>query len=436
MASKDLKPKHKLGQASPAARRWRIVSWVVLLLALAGGGYAAYRYTSAAPVEVAVASVRKGEFQIVVRTRGEIRSTRSTILMAPQVPDPRIVKLAESGKPIKAGDVVVEFDAAQQESYYLDRQTSVRTVESEIVQQKASHKITDEADAMNLMTAQYNVQRSELEAGKAEILSEIEGAKAKIDVGISQGQLEQVKTEIKSHDVSQAADIDRLQQRKDKTLRDMERVKTYLSKMVVRAPTDGIVNVLPNARAQGNWGSTPPAFKEGDRAWTGAPIAEIPDLSEMRIELKLDEVDRGKIQLGQKLRVRVDAIPDKEFEATLDWISPIASLNFRGMGSTEKTFPARATLANTDPRLRPGMSASADILIESAPNSLLIPLKASFVHQGKPAVWVEKGQGFEIRRIEVGKRNDSDMVVTSGLREGERIALEDPNEAAKRAKKL
>ena len=60
------------------------------------------------------------------------------------------------------------------------------------------------------------------------------------------------------------------------------------------------MNILPNFRAQGSFGSAPPAFKEGDRAWTGAAIAEIPDLSNMRIDLKLEEVDRGKMKLGRK----------------------------------------------------------------------------------------------------------------------------------------
>jgi multidrug efflux pump subunit AcrA (membrane-fusion protein) len=206
--------------------------------------------------------------------------------------------------------------------------------------------------------------------------------------------------------------------------------------MKIVAPMDGIVNVLPNTRTQGSFGSTPPPFKEGDRAWTGAAIAEIPDLSQMRVELKLDEVDRGKLQLGQSLRVRVDAIPEVEFTATLDWISPIAAVIFKGMGLTEKTFPARATLAKVDPRLRPGMSCSSEIIIESAPNSLLIPARASFMNKGKPAVWIQKGDGFEIRQIEVGKRNDADIVVTAGLKAGDVIAMEDPNEVAKRAKKL
>lgn len=434
--SKDVKPKQRIGQ-SPGARKRRLLFWAVGVVLAGGGAYAYYRYNSAATVvEVPVARVRRAEFIISVRTRGEIRSVRSIILSAPQVPDPRIVRLAESGKPIHKGDVVVEFDAAQQEQTYLERSTSVRTVDSEIVQTKASHRITNEMDAMNLMTSGYNLQRAELEASKAEILSEIEGAKNRIEVGISKGQVAQVKATINAHKTTQEADVQRLQQKKDKTLRDMERTKGYLGKMVVRAPIDGVLNVVPNARTQGSFGSSAPPFKEGDRAWTGAAIAEIPDLSEMRVELKLDEVDRGKMKLGQQLRARVDAVPEKEFRAELDWISPIAALLYRGMGMTEKIFPARATLKNLDPRLRPGMSATAEIIIESQPGMLLIPVRASFVNKGKPAVYVQKGQSFQLRTIEVGKRNDTDIVVLKGLREGESVALENPAEAAKRAKKL
>ncbi len=434
--SKDIKPKQRLGQTT-GSRRKRALIQSVLLLAAGGGAYAAYRYNAESNVvEVPVAKVRRGEFIISVKTRGEIRSVHSEILTAPQVPDPRIVRLAESGRSIKKGEVVVEFDAAQQEQTYLEKTTSVRTADSEIVQTKASHRIVTEQDGMNLMTSQYNLQRSKLEASKAEVVSEIEGAKSRIDVGISEGELGQVNTTIKAHKTTQEADLDRLQQKKDKVVRDAERTRGYLSKMVIRAPNDGIVNLLPNFRAQGSFGSSPPPFKEGDRAWTGAAIAEIPDLTNMRMELKLDEVDRGKMKLGQIVKVRVDAIADRELTAELDWISPIAAVNFRGMGLTEKTFPARATLKNLDPRLRPGMSATAEVVIESEPNTLLIPVRASFLQKGKPAVYVQKGQQFPIRVIEVGKRNDTDMIVTKGLKEGELVTLENPVEAAKKAKKL
>jgi multidrug efflux pump subunit AcrA (membrane-fusion protein) len=401
-----------------------------------GGAYAAYRYTGKTVVEIPTVRARKGEFVLSVKTRGEIRSNNSVLLVAPQVPEPKITKLAESGKPVNKGDVVIEFDAAQQEQYYLDRSTSVRTVDSEIVQLKASHRIVNEQDSMTLMQREYNVERAKLEASKADIVSEIEGAKSRIDVGISEGELGQQKTTIGSHQVSQGADVERLEQKKDKTVRDMDRAKGYLSKMVMRAPISGIVNIMPNFRTQGSFGSTPPPFKEGDRAWTGAAIAEIPDLSSMRIELKLDEVDRGKLHLGQQIRVRVDALPEKELIAELDWISPIAAIQWRGMGLTEKTFPARATLKTLDPRLRPGMSASAEVLIETEANAVMIPARASFVNRGKPSVWVQRGTGYLVREIEVGKRNEVDLVVKRGLREGETVYLENPVEAARRAKKL
>jgi HlyD family secretion protein len=433
--SKDLKPKKRIGQVEASTKK-KIIMWVILLAVIGGGGWYAYQYTGETTVEVPVARVRKGEFIISVRTRGEIRSTKSRVLSAPQVPDLQITTLVTAGKRVKKGDVVVAFDAAANEQRLLEENTEVRTVDSEIVQMRASHKITDEQDEMNLMTAEYNLERSKLDASKAEVISEIEGAKYRIDVGISEGELGLIGTVAEAHGVAQEADLERLQQKKDKSTRDLDRVKGYLSKMVIYAPIDGIVHVLPNFRASGSFGSKPPGFKEGDTAWTGAAIAEIPDLSEMRIELSLEEVERGMMELDQVVRIRVDAIPDREFDAKLDWISPIAEQKFGSMGTSDKLFPARATLMSLDERLRPGMSASAEVIIESLPDVILVPERASFLHEGKPSVYVQKGQEFEIREIEVGQRNDSDIVVLNGLQDGEVVALEDPDEAAKRAKKL
>src|SRR5258707_15506760 len=139
-------------------------------------------------------------------------------------------------------------------------------------------------------------------------------------------------------------------QQTNKAVRDLNQAQGYLNLMQIKAPIDGIVNILPNFRSQGSFGQATPPFKEGDNAWTGAEIAEIPDLSEMYVDLKLEEVDRGKLRLGQEVRIRVDAIPDKEFTAKLDWISPIAALVFKGGSTAEKTVPARATTTKPDER--------------------------------------------------------------------------------------
>src|SRR5947209_1388121 len=346
MASKDLKPKQRLGKSHP--QRVKFITWIIGLLACGGGLFAAYRYTGSTEVEVAVARVRRADFVISVRTRGDIKSARSMILKAPQVPGLRITHLADAGRPVKKGDVVVEFDGSQQDQNVVSRSTNVRAAEGDIVQSKATQKIEDEADSMNRMSSEYDLERAKLDASKAEVLSQIEGEKNRIQVGVSEGSLQTVKASINAHQVGHEADLGRLNQRKDKAVRDLNTAQGYLGMMQLRAPIDGIVNVLPNFRSQGSFGQATPPFKEGDNAWTGAEIAEIPDLSEMYVDLKLEEVDRGKLKLGQSVRIRVDAIPDREFTATLDWISPIAALVFTGGATAEKTFPARATLKNLD----------------------------------------------------------------------------------------
>jgi HlyD family secretion protein len=433
MPSKDVKPKQRLGRSHP--QRVKIITWAIGILACGGGLFAAYRYTGTTEVEVAVARVRRADFVISVRTRGDIKSAKSTILKAPQVPGLRIVHLADNGRPIKKGEVVVEFDGVQQEQNVISRTTNVRAADGDIVQTMATQKMDDEADAMTKMSSEYDLERSKLDASKAEVLSQIDGEKNRIQVGVSEGNLQQVKASINAHQVGHEADLGRLNQRKDKAVRDLKQAQTYLGMMQLRAPTDGLVNVLPNFRSQGTFGQSTPPFKEGDNVWTGAEIAEIPDLSQLYINLNLEEVDRGRLQLGQPVKVRVDAIPDKEFSAEIDYISPIASLVFKGGSTAEKTFPARATLKNIDDRLRPGMSSSAEIIIERQPNMLLIPIRSSFDKDGKPAVYVQRGKDFVVRPIEVGRRNDEDIIVTGGVKEGEIVTLESPAEAAKRAKK-
>jgi len=70
--------------------------------------------------------------------RGAIKSAHSTILTAPQVPGLRIVHLADNGRPVKKGDVVVEFDPIQQEQNVIERTTSVRSADGDIEQLKAT----------------------------------------------------------------------------------------------------------------------------------------------------------------------------------------------------------------------------------------------------------------------------------------------------------
>jgi RND family efflux transporter MFP subunit len=440
MASKDLRPEQRLGKGNP--KRTKMIFWAVGLVACSGGLYAAYHYASATEVEIPVARARMADFIISVRTRGDIKSTRSVFVMAPQAPGLRIVRLAHNGQEVHKGDVVVEFDAETTRQNIITRTNTVDSSQGSIDQNKATQAITNESYAFQKIQSEFNLEQNKLQAGKAAVLSIIDGEKARIQVGVSDGSLQATRAQIDANNVSNDADMVRLNQAYDNAVKSLKLSQSYMDMMVLKAPVSGVVNLLTNFRSTGTFGRAgAPPFKEGDNVWTGAQILEIPDLSSMYVDLKLDEVDRGKIALGQTVRVRVDSIPDKEFTANLDFISPAAALVFTGVGanaqaSTEKNFPARATLKNLDDRLRPGTSSSVEIIVEREPNQLLIPLRASFDKGGKPAVYVQKAdKTFAVRPIQIGKHNDEDVVVTGGLKEGETVALEDPVKLAKQAKK-
>jgi hypothetical protein len=89
--------------------------------------------------------------------------------------------------------------------------------------------------------------------------------------------------------------------------------------------------------------------------------------------------------------------------------------------------------SDVDILLRPGLLADAEIIVEKIPDAVHIPFQGVFEVDGKPTVFVQKGDNrFELRHVELGKRSESQITVRSGLEEGEMIALTAPSEFADR----
>lgn len=404
---------------------WRFVRWIVLAAIGGAASYGALKLYEPVATEIPTARVERRDFVTSVSSRGELTSARSVQVTAPQTPDLKIVRLAESGKPIRRGEVVVAFDAASQEDLFVERDTSVRQVESEIREAQALHSIADERNDMVVMQSRYNLERANLEASKQEILAEIEAEKAKIDVDIMEGELSKAETTVEATDISQGADMTRLNERLQKAVRDRDLSKSYLGNMELRSPVDGVAQIMTNNRAQGSFGTSRPPFQEGDTVWTGAVIAEIPDLSSLRAEFRLEEIDRGRVEMGQECIIKVDAVPEAKLSGKVDWLSPIATLVFRRL-PPEKNFPAYASIDRLDAKLRPGMSATVEVVVERRPNVLVIPAKASFQIDGRPTVFIKQGNSYRKQPIEVAARNTTEIVVSEGLEEGQEISLVNP----------
>jgi multidrug resistance efflux pump len=398
----------------------------VAFLVVAMGALAVRR--AAAP-DIPTAEVKRGEFVDYVQVRGEIKALRSVQLTAPSIAgDLQIVKLAPSGTQVKAGDMVVQFDTSVLQRTLDQQQSVLRSAEADIEHSRAENRLTEEQHATDVVQGRYDVDRATLDTSQQEILSEIDGAKTRLKLSDAQQKFKELQQKDKSTQASGDAEIDSKKLKRDKALFDVRVTERQLASLTKRAPADGMVTIMPNFRAR-NWttGGSTPDFKEGDRAWTGAVVAELPDLKVVRAGARVDESDRGRLNAAQTATVRIDAIADKEFQATVAEISPLAKMDYSSWPFT-KNFDIAIQILDTDPRIRPGMSASARIAVEKIQNGILLSPEAVFEKNGGSVAYVLKGRRFEERQIQVIRRSKAALLIGSGLQPGEKVALKDPTQ--------
>jgi multidrug efflux pump subunit AcrA (membrane-fusion protein) len=178
---------------------------------------------------------------------------------------------------------------------------------------------------------------------------------------------------------------------------------------------------MPNY-SQG-WMNAQP-FKVGDHAVPGGILAEIPDLSTLEMESKVDEADRGRIAAGDTVLVHVDAFPEKVITAKLIGITPLTEESFNEWPPT-RSFRAYAKLDKPDPRMRPGMNAGADVVETRIPNAISIPSKALFTVSGKPAVYVKANGQYLAKTVRIKAKNP-DEVAIEGIDAATMVALAEP----------
>jgi HlyD family secretion protein len=403
-----------------------LLAMAAAVLVIAGGALA-FR-TTGAP-KVPVAEVMRGEFIDDIPIRGNIKALRSIQLAAPSIAgDLQIVKLVPTGTLVRKGEVVVQFDTTTLQATLDQKRSELKSAEADIDHSKAEARLTREQQATDILQGGYDVDRAKLDASKNEILSEIDGAETKLKLADAEQKFKELQQKDVSTKDSTNADIDGKVQKREKSLFDVRLAERQLASLTLRAPADGIVTLMPNFRAR-NWtqGGSTPDFKEGDRAWSGAVIAQLPDLSAVRVSARVDESDRGRLKPNQTATVHMDAIADKEFNATIAEISPIAKLDYSSWPFT-KNFDIALQIVESDARIRPGLSASARIAVEKVPDSILVPLEAVFDKNGHSVAYVMHGSSFEERNIEVARRGKGQVMIAAGLKPGEKVATKDPTQ--------
>jgi HlyD family secretion protein len=395
------------------------------LLVLVGAGLFATVGRGSVP-DVPTADVTRGEFVDALELRGEIRPLKSVVLSSPmQSGELQILKLAANGAKIKAGDIVVQFDGTTLQRTIQEKQSELKQANAEIEQANAQARIANEQNATALMKAKYDIERAKLDINKGDTVSRIENEQAKLSLGDAEQRLKELEVKMLSDRTSAEADLSSKLRKREKAIFDLRRAEDGLERLQLKAPSDGVVNVLPNYRAGSMMGSSP-EFRQGDRAWAGAAILELPDLSSVHLFARLDESDRSRLQAGQAASVRIEAVPGTDFKARIDSISMLARADYQTW-PPPRNFDLDLVLLELDPRIRPGMTAVARIATEKIANVVIIPSEAIFQRDGASIVYELVGSEFHERRVQISKRGKEQAIVASGIEPGDRIATRRPS---------
>jgi RND family efflux transporter MFP subunit len=383
---------------------------------------------SAAPT-VPTAVVERGPFVDFLPVRGEIRPERSVVLSAPSSGggDMQIIQIVANGAAVRAGDPVVVFDPTNQQRTIEQRTSELNQALAELDKARAEEQRRRSAAEAELEQARSALARARLDLDAVELLSKVDAEKRAIAVANAGRLVEELEERLAAEREVAAVDVAIAEQRVRKTRSDLEETQHIIESLTLRAPRDGMVSLLPNFRAGGPMSRTAPEFRRGDRAWSGAAIAELPDLTTVRMVLRVDEADRSRLAKGTPVRVRVDAVPDGEMEGQISEISVIATPDFSSFPPA-RNFDVIVTLSSTDQRLRSGMSATARIELDRIEGALLVPATAVLSEQGTHYVFVIGDSSIERRAVKIQRQGRERVALATGVAEGERVSVLPPED--------
>jgi RND family efflux transporter MFP subunit len=406
----------------------KIGGGVAVLAALAAIATVSGAFSRGDVPDVPTTAVTKGEFIDYMQVRGEVKAVRSIPLTAPSsAGDLQILELAPNGANVKKGDVVVRFDPVPVARTRDEKLSELKQSEEEIGKTEAQYRIQKQEAQTELVKARYDVQRAELDAATQEFLPRLEGEQKQVAFASAREKLREAERKVKALEDIARAEIASKRQKRDKARLDVQQAERQLGALQLSTPVDGVVTIMPNWRAC----CPPPEFKAGDRAWPGQVIVDVPDLASLRVTARLEEAQRGRMQPGQPVVVRADALPDRELNGRIGDISTLARIDFSNW-PPERNFDLIVQLDQTDPRLRPGMNTTVRVAVDRIPDAVLMPVRALFEKNGRSVAYVARPHGgWDERPVKIGRRGQEQLVVSEGVRPDERVALKDPIPAVK-----
>lgn len=406
----------------------RLVIALVVIGAVGAGGWLGWTWLAGAggagpavPTQV----VTRQRFTRTVVAEGNLRAVKATPLVVPQVAGGggpmKLAYLAPEGTRVAAGDVVVRFDPTEPDKQLREGQADLASAEARLAQEHIQSEAAVAGRDGAAVLAEQELERTRAFQSKDPIIfSRNQVVESEIDEHLARAKQEHAtstKGIERSLSRSKAAVI-AVEQKKAALA--ISHARSALAMMSLSAPHAGVL-----VYRRGWRGNAP---RVGDQLWPGQTVAELPLLDAMEAEIFVLEVDANGLAEGQAVAVVVEAAPEQEFAGTIRLVEKLAKP--RMAGSPVQYFAVTVALARTEPALmKPGQRVRATVTLESS-DALVVPRQAVVSEGDRNLVFRRGPSGFEPVAVELGASTAGRVVITSGLQDGDRIAVRDPRRSA------
>lgn len=381
--------------------------------------------------QVPTSQVVRSTLRLDVHANGELRAARSVSLSAPPAGGAlRLVYLAPTGTSVREGDVVLEFDPADQQYTLEQSRSELAEAEQAIIKIRTDTEAQAAQDQVDLLTARFDVRRAELDAASpAELLGAIEARKRELALEEARRKLAELQQNVKSRAETGRASIAVAEEKRTKARLATERAQQIIDSLIVKAPFAGLVAAKENRNAAGGFfftGMTLPEYRSGDAVQPGQVVADLLDASALEIRAKVNEQERANLVPGQAASVTSDALPGRALGAKVAALAGQAQRSaFFDQAGPSRQFDAVLKVDRPAAQLLPGTSVRVVITGTEIAGVLHVPRQAMFEKNGKPIVYVKTPAGFEAREVQVKHRTES-RVEIAGIAEGTAVALVNP----------
>lgn len=369
----------------------------------------------------------RGDLVTGLEVTGTLAALGSDLLGPPQVSDVwdfKISMMAPEGIDVKKGRPVLGFDTSDLQRRLDEKQAESDEAKKQIEKKRADLALQTKNERLALAEADARLRKAALKletTSTPDIAVGTERKQAEIDHSAAKLESEAIRSKLAAMQRAADAEIRLLESKQQAAAGIVARTQDAIRQMMVAAPRDGtVVYVINQWRGEKK--------KVGDSCWKGERVIEIPDLTKMKADGEVDEVDAGRVAVGQRVIFRLDAHPDDEFQGTITAAGRTVTRK-RGTQDPVKVLRVDIKLDRTDPvKMRPGMRFQGTIELARAKNAVLIPRKAVFVADRGPYVYRRGTLDVDVVPLKLGRENEEMVEVLSGLTAGDRVLVEKPQD--------